>query len=331
MQDKIFTFIEPESTVQRFTRVLREAHQEIKANPKKFISSLFYKDPVKGRQHLRTGIAGAAFCWLLGAIVYTGVYFWQEPNQLDEGEELQLITKLVALPPSPKPKLPPAKGINRASGGGGGGNIREMSPPPKGRLPIAELKPSIVAPTTHLPEIKNPSLPVSPTINVQPELMPKQDNNIPLGIPTSTPAPPSDGYGENYGYGGGKGGGVNGGEGDGYGPGTGGNRGGGSKAIGGGDQVYTTSIGVKQPTITFKQKPLYTENARRDKIQGEVVLSAVLRMNGSITDIRVVRGLGYGLDEEAIKAAYKIKFIPGTKDGKSVSVKVRLEFAFQLL
>ncbi|KAF0222792.1 MAG: hypothetical protein FD167_4984, partial [bacterium] len=138
MEEKIFTFIEPESTWQRFTKVIPEAYQEIKADPKKFITSLFTKDPAKGRQHLRVGLAGAVFCWLFGTIVYIGIYFWQPQTNLDEPEQVQLLTRLIAVPPSPKPKLPPVKAANRAGGGGGGG-IREMSPPPKGRLPIAVL------------------------------------------------------------------------------------------------------------------------------------------------------------------------------------------------
>ena len=328
MEEKIFTFIEPESTWQRFAKVIPEAYQEIKADPKKFIASLFTKDPAKGRQHLRVGLAGAVFCWLFGTIIYIGVYFWQPQTNLDEPEQVQLLTRLIAVPPSPKPKLPPVKAANRAGGGGGG--IREMSPPPKGRLPIAALINPIVPPTTHQPEIKTLSLPVVPTINVQPELIAKQDNTIPLGLPTGVPGPPSDGSGDGGGIGNGKGGGVGSGKGNGLGDGVGGNRGNGPREIGGGE-IYTPSMGIRNPIVTYKQKPLYTEDARRDKIQGQVVLSAVLRRDGTITDVKVVRGLGYGLDEEAIRAATKIQFIPGKKNGELINVKVRLEFVFQLL
>jgi TonB family protein len=88
---------------------------------------------------------------------------------------------------------------------------------------------------------------------------------------------------------------------------------------------------VKSPQILSKVKPKYTEDARRDKIQGVVVLSAVFRKDGTISEIKVVRGLGYGLDEEAVKAAALIKFVPGQKDGQSVNVRARLEFTFSLL
>ncbi|MBI4852916.1 MAG: energy transducer TonB [Acidobacteria bacterium] len=331
MKENIFTFIESESTLQRFARVSKEAYQEIKADPKKFITTLFSKDKVKGRQYLRLGLVGAAFCWLLGIVVYTGIYFWQSPKNLEEGQHLQLITRLVALPPSPKPKLPPVKAVNRASGGGGGGRVHEMSPPPKGRLPIAELKKSIVAPTTRRPEIKIPILPVTPTINVQPELMVKQDNTIAIGLPTNLPAPPSDGNGDGGGYGGGKNGGVGKGNGDGYGEGIGGNRGSGVNSLGGGETYTQKSPGIKLPIITHTEKARYTEEGRLNKIQGKVVISALLNRNGTITDIKVLRSIGYGLDEEAIKTTMKVKFIPGTKNGQTIDVRMLLEFDFRLL
>lgn len=100
---------------------------------------------------------------------------------------------------------------------------------------------------------------------------------------------------------------------------------------GGGNGTYTTGMaGVLSPQILSKQKPIYTMNARSNKIQGVVKLSAVFRNDGTVSDIKVVRGLGYGLDEEAIKAAALIKFVPGTKDGTPVNIRARLEFTFTL-
>lgn len=88
---------------------------------------------------------------------------------------------------------------------------------------------------------------------------------------------------------------------------------------------------IKQPQILEKTKPSYTVEARKNSVEGTVILSAVFRKDGSITDVKIVNGLGYGLDEEAIKAAFLIKFIPGSKDGKPVHVRARLEFTFSLL
>lgn len=88
---------------------------------------------------------------------------------------------------------------------------------------------------------------------------------------------------------------------------------------------------IKQPQILEKIKPSYTVEARKNSVEGVVILSAVFRKDGSVTDVKIVNGLGYGLDEEAVKAAFLIKFIPGSKDGKPVHVRARLEFTFSLL
>lgn len=333
MKQEIFTFIENESVFIRFKRTVLEALQEFRQDPKKFVVDTFRGDPsmAKHRRYLRVGIAGSVFFWMLGMIIYIGIYYWKPPEIAKDEDQLQ---KIVDLTPLKAPELLPAPKAAERAGGGGGGGRREMTPPSKGKPPKASLEqPQIVAPTTKPPEIKNPSLPVVPVIQVQPELVAKtNDINIPTGVVTGVPGPPSDGPGSGSGIGTGKGGGVGSGDGTGLGPGRGYNTGGGNPNIGGGDGIYSAGAsGIKQPQILSKQKPKYTEDARRDKIQGVVVLSAVFRKDGSIADVKVVRGLGYGLDEEAIKAAYLIKFVPGSKDGQAVNVRARLEFTFSLL
>ncbi len=332
-QKDIFTFIESESVLVRFKREISEAISEAKKDPKKFIVDTFRGDPsmTKQRRYLRVGMAGSVFFWLFVMIIYVGIYYWKPPELAKDEDQLQ---KIADLTPLKAPELLPApKATQRASGGGGGGR-REMTPPSKGKPPKASLEqPQIVAPTTKPPEIKTPSLPVLPTIQVQPELVAKNnDINIPTGVTTGVPGPPSDGPGSGSGIGTGKGGGVGSGDGTGLGPGRGYNTGGGGPGIGGGDGILSSNTaGLKQPQILSKQKPKYTEDARRDKIQGVVVLVVVFRKDGTVTDIKVQRGLGYGLDEEAIKAASLIKFLPGAKDGNPVNVRARLEFTFTLL
>jgi TonB family protein len=88
--------------------------------------------------------------------------------------------------------------------------------------------------------------------------------------------------------------------------------------------------GVKTPAIISKPSPRYSEEARQSGIEGVLRVSAVFRTEGSITDIKVVKRLGYGLDEEAIKAARQITFTPGQKDGKPVNVKMTLEYTFHI-
>lgn len=329
-QDNIFTILESKPLWVRAVEELKAASVEFRHDPKKFILNVFRGDPLqaKRKRYLRVGISMATFFWIFGSIVYLGWYYYRPVPQKVEAEDLQKIVDLTTLQ---APEIRAPKAPQRASGGGGGGK-REMTPPSRGRLPKADLRPPIVAPTAHPPKIEKPSLPVAPTIQVQPELIPQQAMNIPIGDPKGIPGPPSDGPGEGQGIGTGKGGGVGSGRGTGLGPGEGFNTGGGSPGLGGGDGIYAAGKdGVKGPQILSKQKPKYTEDARRDKIQGVVVLSAVFRKDGSITDIKVVRGLGYGLDEEAIKAAALIKFIPGQRDGQAVNVRARLEFTFSLL
>src|SRR5262245_3271828 len=85
-----------------------------------------------------------------------------------------------------------------------------------------------------------------------------------------------------------------------------------------------------RPKITYREKAKYTEEARDNVIHGTVALNVVFRSNGSISDIKVVTGLPYGLSESAIDAARKVRFEPGLKDGQPVSVRGILEFAFHM-
>lgn len=92
--------------------------------------------------------------------------------------------------------------------------------------------------------------------------------------------------------------------------------------------LSSSTQGLKQVAIIQKMKPRYTEQAREQGVEGIVLLSAVFRKDGTITDIKVLNSLAYGLDEEAVKAAAQIKFTPGQKDDKPVHVRARLEFTF---
>jgi TonB family protein len=213
----------------------------------------------------------------------------------------------------------------KAAGGGGGGRQRP-EPPSKGVPPQMALTPQIVLPNPEPPKIKNPTLPVAMTTYGDPSLrMPKG----PIGDPTGVPAPPSPGPGTGGGIGRSSGTGVGGGTGGGAGPGRGGNTGGGDMNIGGGRSVEPMTASLR-PTILYREKAKYTEEARQNKIQGSVVLQVVFNVNGSITDIRVIRGLPDGLTEKAIEAAKKIRFNPAVKNGVPVSVRGTLDFTFNL-
>jgi TonB family protein len=82
--------------------------------------------------------------------------------------------------------------------------------------------------------------------------------------------------------------------------------------------------------IIFKPTPVYTQEARSLRIEGEVLLEVVLEASGSMRVVRVVRGLGHGLDDNAVKAAEQIRFKPATRDGQPSDSTVVLHIIFQL-
>jgi TonB family protein len=82
--------------------------------------------------------------------------------------------------------------------------------------------------------------------------------------------------------------------------------------------------------ITFKPRPVYTDEGRQLKIEGEVLLDVVFSANGQIRVVKVVRGLGHGLDESAVRAAEKIQFKPALRDGHPTDFEAVLHITFQL-
>ena len=85
------------------------------------------------------------------------------------------------------------------------------------------------------------------------------------------------------------------------------------------------------PKSSCKVEPEYSEEARKAKFQGTVVLFVVVDENGKPRDLKVIRPLGLGLDQKAIEAVEKWKFAPGKKDGKPVAVQATIEVNFRLL
>jgi TonB family protein len=84
------------------------------------------------------------------------------------------------------------------------------------------------------------------------------------------------------------------------------------------------------PEILTKPIPNYTQEARNLRIEGEVLLEVVLEASGSLRVVRVVRGLGHGLDDNAVQAAQQIHFKPAMKDGQPADSTVVLHIIFQL-
>jgi TonB family protein len=87
---------------------------------------------------------------------------------------------------------------------------------------------------------------------------------------------------------------------------------------------------VVQAEILSKPVPAYTAEARNLRIEGEVLLEVVLEATGNVHVVRVVRGLGHGLDDEAMRAAGQIHFKPASRDGQPADSTVVLHIIFQL-
>ena len=206
----------------------------------------------------------------------------------------------------------------KAAGGGGGGGDRTPVPASKGKLP--KIAPKQFVPPVAVITNMNPKLVMEPTIELQNP--PPNVNLSQLGDPFGKVGIPSNGPGSGGGIGSGSGGGVGSGTGSGVGPGSGG-------GIGGG--VYRVGGGVSAPALLFKVEPEYSEEARKAKFQGTVVLYVVVDEKGQARDFRVIRPLGLGLDEKAIEAVQRWKFKAGMKDGRPVPVAATIEVNFRLL
>jgi TonB family protein len=96
------------------------------------------------------------------------------------------------------------------------------------------------------------------------------------------------------------------------------------------DQVYKMSDGVTPPKVIQKVDPQYTEDARRDKIAGTVLLDLVVGVDGMAHDINIRRNLDPGLDRKAVEAVQQWHFAPGTLKGEPVAVEAVIEINFRL-
>ncbi len=207
-------------------------------------------------------------------------------------------------PPPPAPIMP------RAEKMGGGGGQHDLAPVTKGHLPKFAQE-QIVPPKA--PPTIAPKLAIEPTVIVQKDLK-LADNKMPdLGMPNSTLVGNSMGNGNGTGIGSGSGAGI--------GPGSGGNYGGGVMHIGG---------SVRPPVLTFSVDPEFSEEARKAKFSGNVEVYLWVDENGNPSHVKVVRGVGMGLDEKAVEAVRQYKFKPALQNGKPVKVDLYVDVNFQI-
>ena len=232
-------------------------------------------------------------------------------------------------------------------GGGGGGGLRQPAPP---RPAALEKKSALKSPVPVERAVRRPDPePVKPKPAPPPEIKPeerpveppppvvKPDPQPPVVAPVASAsndqadargvldpkAAPSDSQGT------GNGGGAGTGSGTGIGEGTGAGIGPGSGA-GTGGGPYRPGSGISAPEIVYEVKPDYTEEARRRGLSGEVVLEIVVRSDGRVGAVKVLQGLGSGLDERAVSAVRQWKFTPARRQGTPVDVMVEVAVEFRL-
>ncbi len=246
-------------------------------------------------------------------IFVTAILVWSGHWVVEHRQEIK--QQVMGVVTDVSPYILPASA--KESGGGGGGGDRDKFAASKGVLP-KQMREQITPPTV---VVRNeaPKLVVDPSV-VAPPIQLTQLG--PMGDPLSkVVGPPSNGTGFGGGIGSGSGGGVGSGRGPGVGPGYGG-------GIGGG--IYRVGGGVTAPRAIFAPEPEFSEEARKAKYQGTVILWMIVGPDGRAHDIRVTRSLGLGLDEKAIEAVKTWKFEPAHKDGRSVAVEINVEVSFRL-
>jgi protein TonB len=207
--------------------------------------------------------------------------------------------------------VPPPIAPTKATTMGGGGGQKSPTPVSKGQLPkFAETQITPPkAPPMEQPKIKMPD----PTIEVQKDLK-MANNNMPnLGMPSSTLMGSSMGNGSGTGIGSGNGSGL--------GAGSSGNFGGGLRKIGG---------GVSAPVLQYAPEPEFSEEARKAKAAGNVLVNLIVDQNGHPQNVHVLRGVGMGLDEKAMEAVRLYRFKPAMENGKPVAVELNVEVNFQI-
>jgi protein TonB len=253
-------------------------------------------DRIAGRRSYRSTVwavgAHALAVLLIGYLVRAHVQFAAPVKAM-------VVTDL-AIPPQAPP---------RADKMGGGGGQRGPTPVTKGTPPkFADTQ--IVPPNK--PPLVEPKIHIEPTIEVQQDV--KMASSLPqIGIASSPLVGMSMGNGSGTGLGSGNGSGL--------GPGSGGNTGGGPRRIGG---------GVSAPVLIYSVEPEFSEEARKAKVAGNVLVNLWVDTQGNPSHVHVVRGVGMGLDEKAKEAVMQYKFKPAMENGKPVLVELNVEVNFQI-
>ncbi len=322
-------FLNQPSIGKRLIYEFGEASREFRDNPKEYITSAFKRDGAGGHRRKMLFRFGMAMGIMIYALIFATILIvWTvraKPKEITD--ENELIAMLPSIDMQQQPIEAPK--ADKKAGGGGGGGRNTPTPPSKGQLPKFSLQPPIIAPRPE-PQLKPPLLPVPETVQVDPRLEPKRDDLMPTGLPNGVPGPPSAGPGSDGGMGAGSGGGMGPGNGRGVGPGNGYGMGGGDPSLGGGSRNEPATSVDQGPIPLNRPRPNYTEEARKNKIQGVIRARVLISADGAVKNVRIVRHLPDGLDEEAIRAAYQLRFKPAMKNGQPVAFWQAIDIEFNL-
>lgn len=216
-------------------------------------------------------------------------------------------------------------------GGGGGGGLKMKTPPPKAQRKGIQKVSSPIPARTLPPPMRPQPEPPEPPKPLEAKQLPPVMAPIPTkpaetqdreGVLAKAPeTPPSQGRGSGGGAGSGDGTGLGQGDGGGVGEGSGGGYGGGP---------FRPGSGVEPPRLLREVRADYTDEARRANIEGEVELEIVVRRDGTVGEVRIVRGLRGGLNERAVNAVRQWRFSPGRMKGTPVDVVVQVGVEFRL-
>jgi TonB family protein len=215
-------------------------------------------------------------------------------------------------------KLP--AGAKQAGGGGGGGE-RSVIPATKGRAPKFQW--TQFTPPEATIKNPNPKLPMDPSLLGPPDLKVQNPPLNNMGDPLAAAITNSGGPGGGGGIGTGEAGGIGSGGGGGLGPGEGGGTGGGAFRAG--------VNGVGSPACIYCPQPEYSDEARKAKYQGTVLLDVVVTADGRVLSPVVIKGPGLGLEEKAMAQVKNWKMRPALgPNGKPVTCRVQIEVTFHL-
>ena len=313
--DRLLVSEVEEPWYKSFVKNIRETFNPPKLPPLEVTSKPVAVKDIWGKDENK-GVAGMGS--IVVHILVIGLMIWAGTNKAVQ-EQVKKTVSLIA-PVDLAPFEPAAPKQKNTMGGGGGGGDKSLLQASKGKLP--KIAPRQFVPPSAVVNNPDPKLVMEPTIVVQPNAPLPQVNMAQLGDPLGKLGPPSNGTGSGGGIGSGRGGGVGSGSGIGFGPGSG---------MGTGGGVYRIGGGVSDPVPIFKPEPEYSEEARKAKFQGAVMLQIVIDASGHTRDVKVIRPLGLGLDEKAVEAVLKWRFKPSLKDGKPVAVMANVEVNFRLL